>query len=55
VTSVGEGEVHVALSRGQIGQLHDVPHPQVSMEGPTREQAMNAFWAAADVPQTGGM
>jgi hypothetical protein len=27
----------------------------VSMEGPTREQAMNAFWAAADVPQTGGM
>jgi len=55
VTSVGEGEVQVALSRGQIGQLHDVPHPQVSMEGPTREQAMNAFWAAADVPPTGGM
>jgi hypothetical protein len=55
VTSVGDGEVHVALSRGQIGQLHDVPHPHVSMEGLTREQAMNAFWAAADVPQSGGI
>ena len=54
VRSVGDGEVRVALSRAQIGQLHDVPHPQAPMAGPTREQTMNAFWAAADVPQSGG-
>jgi hypothetical protein len=55
VTSVGDGEVQVALSRGQIGQLHDVADPQVLIDGPTRAQAMNAFWAAADVPPTGGL
>jgi hypothetical protein len=54
VTRVGVGEVQVGLSRAQIGQLHDLSHPQAPMEGQTREQAMNAFWAAADVPQTGG-
>jgi hypothetical protein len=55
VTSVGDGEVHVGLSRAQIGQLHDVPHPQAQVEGRTLEQARNAFWAASDVPQSGGM
>jgi len=55
VTSVGDGAVNVVLSRAQIRQLHDVPHPQAPVEGPTLEQAMNAFWRAADVPQTGGM
>jgi hypothetical protein len=28
VTRVGEGEVRVALSRAQIRQLPDLPHPQ---------------------------
>lgn len=55
VARVGEGEVQVGLSREQIGQLHDLPHPQAPVEGQTREQAMNAFWRAADVPQSGGM
>lgn len=55
VSSVGDGAVNVALSRGQIWQLPDVPHPQAPIQGPTLEQAMNAFWRAADVPQTGGM
>jgi hypothetical protein len=55
VTGVGDGEVHVVLSRAQIGQLHDVPHPQTPVEGRTLDQAMAAFWRAADVPQTGGM
>lgn len=54
VTRVADGEVLVGLSRAQIAQLHDVAHPQAPMEGRTREQTMNAFWAAADVPQSGG-
>jgi hypothetical protein len=55
VTSVGEGEVHVVLSRAQVGQLPDVSHPQAPVEGTTREQAMAAFQRAASVPQAGGM
>ena len=55
VTCLREGEVQVGLSREQIGQLHDLRHPQAPVEGQTREQAMNAFWRAADVPQSGGM
>jgi len=55
VTSVGNGDVHVALSREQIGQLHDVPHPQARVEGPTLEQAWAAFQREAAMPQSGGM
>jgi hypothetical protein len=55
VTSVGDGEVNVVLSRAQIGQLHDVPHPEAPVEGRTLEQAMAAFQRAAAVPQSGGM
>jgi hypothetical protein len=51
VTSVGDGEVHVVLTRAQIGQMHDVPHPQAPVEGLTLEQAMAAFKRAAAVPQ----
>ena len=55
VTSVGDGEVHVVLSRAQIGLLHDVPRPEEPVEGQTLELTMAAFHRAASVPQTGGM
>ncbi len=51
VTRVGDGELHVLLNRAQIGQMHDVPHPQAPIEGPTRDQTMAAFQRAASVPQ----
>jgi hypothetical protein len=31
--------------------MHDVPHPQAPIEGPTLEQTMAAFQRAASVPQ----
>lgn len=43
VTSVDDGKVQVALSRAQLRQLHDVPHPSLPVEGQTLEQTMNAF------------
>ena len=55
VTSVGDGELHVALSRAQIRQLPDVPHPEVPVEGAALEQTMAAFQRAASVPQSGGL
>jgi hypothetical protein len=54
VTSVGDGEVHVVLSRVQIAQLHNLSRPQAPVEGRNLEQAMAAFERAASVPQTGG-
>jgi hypothetical protein len=54
VTGVGDGQVRVALSRAQIGHLHGLSRPDAPLGGTTWEQAMNAFWSAADVPQTGG-
>ena len=54
VTSVGDGVVHVRLSRAEIGQLHDVPHPQAPVESQTLAQSMAAIERAM-VPHQGGM
>jgi hypothetical protein len=43
VTSVGDGEVRVMLSRAQIAQLPDLPHPEARVEDESFEQMMNAF------------
>jgi hypothetical protein len=54
VTSVGDGEVHVALSRAQIRQLPDLPDPEAPIEGESLEQMMNAFsraYAEASLPR----
>ena len=42
VTTVDEGEVRVALSRAQIRQLPDLPHPQAPVADESFEQMMNA-------------
>jgi hypothetical protein len=43
VTSVGVDEVRVALSRAQIKQLPDLPHPQALVADRSFDQLMNAF------------
>jgi hypothetical protein len=44
VTSVGDGEVRVGLTRAQIEQLPDLPHP----EPPVDEKTFAQTWAAAE-------
>lgn len=42
VARVGDGKVYVELSRAQIGQLPELPHPQAEVSDRTHEQTMNA-------------
>jgi hypothetical protein len=55
VTSVGNGVVNLALSRAQVGQLHDVPHPHSLVDTQSMKQAWAAFQREAAMPQSGGM
>jgi hypothetical protein len=43
VTSVGEHEVQVALSRAAIRHLPLLPHPQAQLDDKHVEQMLNAF------------
>jgi hypothetical protein len=47
VTSVGDGEVHVALSRAQIDELPLVPHPEAAVDDERSRQMTAAFERAA--------
>jgi hypothetical protein len=55
VTSVGDGEVRVELSRAAIAHLPLLPHPEAPVaEGENYEQLMNAFsraYAEAGFPR----
>lgn len=43
VTSVGDGAVQVAMSRAQIEQLPDLPHPEAAVGAESFDQVLNAF------------
>ena len=49
VTSATKGEVRVGMTRAQIEQLPDLPHPEAPVGGETAEQMLNAFERASTV------
>lgn len=51
VTSVGDREVHVAMSRAEIATQPEVPHPEAAVDDETAQHMLNAFERAADLPQ----
>jgi len=54
VTSVGDGEVSVAMSRAEIARLPLLPHPQAFVGEDATQHMLDAFERAASVPQSGG-
>ena len=56
VASVSSREVHVGLTREQIRELPDLPHPQAPViEGEDAERMLNAFeraWTVAGFPRS---
>ena len=43
VTTVGDGDVRVALSRAQIGQLPDLPRPEAALGAAEAQDMVAAF------------
>ena len=54
VTHVGDGEVHVSMSRAEIAALPLLPHPEAPVDDDAAERMLNAFERAASTPQSGG-
>lgn len=47
VTGAADGEVRVALSRAEIKQLPDLPHPQAHVDDERAQQMVATFENAA--------
>ena len=43
MTTVGDGDVRVALSRAQIGQLPDLPRPEAALGAAEAQDMVAAF------------